>query len=428
MRVESREVGFWLVAKKRRRVFQFLKKEEVKMRRVSLIIFFVCLITMVNVASAAIYWVGGEEAAVWNDSDNWNTAADGSGTYRLPTAGDDTQINGNASVTLDITAEVNTLRFGVTPAGTQVFNVGSGTSVTAVGTSAEIISVGYLASPETVTVNQTGGTVKAYVSGGGANTRLGEVRIGRTATTAATYNLSGGTLDTEMLREGGNGYPSNLNDTGGTIVVRTAIRQFGSNDNTWDGANKETWTQKQSTFAPGGVGELAVNYLSSGEGTIYIGYDRPTTWLTSGTNAYTECYRSSEGTTVALDFVDADSYDNISEYGYASFAAVGDILNLNFTVGGNTFTPDIGETFDVWRIVTNQAASRGGAATGFSGSGYFATVNDTLGISNDVWMQGWISSGGYNNTILRLTYLPEPATIALLGLGLLALVRRPRRK
>jgi hypothetical protein len=253
---------------------------------------------------------------------------------------------------------------------------------------------------------------------------LGEVRIGRTATTTATYNLSGGTLDTEILREGGNGYTTSQQiDTGGTIVVRTGIRQLGSYDNTWDGANKETWTQGSSTFAPGGVGTLAAVYTGSGEGTIYIGWDRPTTWLTSGTSAYTQCYRSGSGTQLALDFIDYDSYDNISEYGYASFAAAGDILNLNFL-----FTPVMWETFDVWKIVTNQDVSRGGAATGFTGTGYFDTVNFTSWVPGDYFRQAWASSGIYNNTILRLTYIPEPATIALLGLGLLALVRRPRRK
>ena len=389
------------------------------MRRLSLIIFFVCLMT--TGASAAVYWVGGQDPALWNNTDNWNEAASGTGTYRLPTSTDDTQINGNASVTMDTTATVNILRFGVTTgtsAGNQVFNVGTGGSVTAAGTSAALITVGYAVGNPAV-VNQTGGLVKAVQTA----SRLGEVRIGGTTgatTLPAKYNLSGGTLDTEILREFNNNHVADLNDTGGTIVIRTGIRQLGATV-----GGLETWTQKQSTLAPGGVGEIAPVYSGSGKGTIYIGYDRPTTWLTSGTSAYTECYNSSSGTKLALDFIDGYSYDNISNYGNASFAAVGDILNLSF-LGG--YVPGTSWDFDVWKIVTNQDVSRGGAATGFTGTGLFNTVNDDLGIADDYWIQTWVSSGGYANTIFRLTYIPEPATIALLGLGLLALVRRPRRK
>jgi hypothetical protein len=361
-------------------------------------VFVVLLLGLMTGSAGAIVWTGGGGNSSWINVANWDLG-------REPNASDDTQINGTSTVTLDTTTTVNLLRFGVTGTGTQTFNVGPDRSVTATGTQGELIAVAKTASNPTI-INQTGGLVKAYQNNGG---RLGELRLGGVTAVVPTYNLSDGTLDVEILRKNGSVTATNylgvFNDTGGTVILRTGMRQFGILDPTWA---LNTWVQKQSTFAPGGVGEIAPIKDGSGtEGTIYIGWNSPTTWLTG---TYAECYRSSSGTIVALDFLDADSYDNISNNGNASFDASGDILNLNFL-----FTPSLNATFDIWKIVRE----------GNTGSGYFDTVNDNLA---GYFTQAWVDLGGVSGPeTFRLTYVPEPATIALLGLGSLIAVRRRKK-
>jgi hypothetical protein len=320
--------------------------------------------------------------------------------FRVPVAADDTVVDGDATVTLDMSGAVcAVLRFGVNLAGTQVFNVGPDTDVTVSSASGELISVGYLATT-TTTINQTGGLVKAFRSDGN---RMGEVRIGRASGTTATYNLSGGTLDTEILREGGSNYPGKLVDTGGTIVIRTAMRQFGSYFDFGTG-NYNTWTQGSSTFAPGGVGTISPVVSTLTEGTIYIGWNN--VGILSG--SYSEAYRSSSGTVVAIDVLDSDSYDNIKNYGYCSLGAIGDALALNFS-----YTPALNDTFDIWKITKDLC----------TGSGYFDTVTDNLpGYFNQLWVD--VESGITGNETLRLTYVPEPTTLVLLGIGSLIAARR----
>jgi len=360
------------------------------MRRVGVLLVITCLLGFSVTANATRTWVSGN-VGNWNDTVNWNGGA-------LPSSGETAQVN-NGTANLDTTATTvpGILLMGAASTDVGILNVKPGANLNVYKASSEIfclIKAGTSAGGS-ATVNQTGGTVRIGLAGT-ANGGTCETRLVTASTTLGTaaYNLSGGILDTDVLSKGNKtNTAATFTATGGTLVLRNMIYRFGKAS---EGAG---FNQGAATLEVGAVDTVAA--ISVGNSTNAMDYT-----VDGG------------GGTINIDIASASSYDKISQFVDTSATGT-DYANLQgatITVdllGG--FVPTVNSFFDVWTYTTAGMATPGA----LSGSG---TVNVPTG-----WQAEWkdLSGDGVNDT-LRLTYIPEPATIALFGLGLLAIRRNKK--
>jgi hypothetical protein len=346
------------------------------MKRLCFVFVVLMVSLMASTAGAVITWVDGA-VGNWSDGSKWV-----GGIAPINTT-DEARIN-NGTVYMDCDATVGLLRMcyaATTDVATLNLTTSagfSGKTLTVTKASNDLFVVGYKGA---ATVNQDTGTVKVARNDGGLT---GALRIKYTSTNpASSYNLSGGVMDTENLR-GSDISATNLglNDTGGTINLRTSIFRLG----TYDGTVMH-WTQGGSTLCPGGsVGNVSV-----------------------GTAAYETEWTTSLASKVRLELASDASYDTIHSSG-----------NANLTLGildiVASYTPLQDSFFDVIKLDLK---------AGKAGTGTFGSITDNLpGSFTAQWLD--LTADGFKET-LRVTYVPEPATIALLGLGSLIAVRRRKK-
>jgi len=317
-------------------------------------------------ANATRTWVSGNSGN-WTDTANWSGST-------LPSSTETAQIS-NGTCTLNANETIGQLLMGYASTDNTVLNINTGANFTVSKSSAELICLvkAGTSAGATTTVNHSSGTVKVF-SGSGT----GEVRLVTASTTTgtATYNLSGtAVLDTEILSKGNKTNSSaTFNATGGTLVIRNMIYRFG--------------------LISEGAG------FNQGQAKLEVGQINTVAAITIGNSTNAMDYTAGTGAILNIDIAGASNYDAITQYGSLANLA-GATMQIDL-LGG--FTPTQGQTFDIWKFNDPSKAGSG------------AVVGLPTG-----WSAAWVDTNADASTdTLRLTYTPEPATIALLGLGFLA--------
>jgi hypothetical protein len=330
--------------------------------------FLFALGTTVKAADVSGTWTGAVNNN-WSNTGNWSAYPEGTGTATIGDSG---------NVLLDSSQSVGIVLLTNATVGGAVLNITTGANLDIHKNSSELFGLARTAG-STGTVNHSAGTVTvSRVDGGGT----GETRLNNIAGATGTYNLSGtGILDTEVLSKGNSSRAGVWNATGGTLVIRNRIYRFGTIGN--------------------GYG------FNQGDCTLEIGAINTVKAIELGNSTNMDDYTVDAGGTMVFDVLSASSYDTILQYG-----SIANTLGAALVIRTAGYTPTVGSFFDVWTSVGKTGA----------GSGAFGSI--TAG-----WAAAWVDTdGGGTGSLdtLRLTYIPEPATIALFGLGLLALRRNKK--
>jgi len=345
-------------------------------KNVGVFLVFTFLLTFgstVKAADVSSSWTGLGDGHNWSDALNWNPG--------LPSGTGTATIDNSYTVDLDASQSVGIVLLATGTAGNATLNITSGANLTIYkSSSTELFGISRIAGG-IGTVNHEDGTVRVY-RGNGA----GEVRLSGVADATSYYNLSGtGVLDVEVLNKGDKSRPAYFNATGGTLVARNLINKFGLINDGYTG-----FLQGQATLEVGAIDTVAA-----------IGFGN-----SSNTMDYTVGNGVDKYGAMVFDIDSASSFDKILQYGNVA-NTLGASLIIRLLPG---YTPDVGTTFDVWTFGDKTKA----------GSGAFASITAN-------WTATWIDTNADLTTdTLQVKYIPEPATIALFGLGLLALRRNKK--
>ncbi len=363
------------------------------MKRSLIILLLVSLIS--SVANGAWYWVGTVDNS-WANNNNWHdgsTSPPGSEhsateSIRI-TAGtvnaDEDDTMGYLHLSRDDAAG------GPITAGNATVNINSGYTLNVSVLSTEIVSVAYIDNV-TNSLNVSNGRLNVWRGDG-----TGEIRLNHNynSTCVGNVTLSGtGIIDTEDLNKGDRAGGGDFSATGGTLVIRNEIDKFGklSEDLSYGfklgGATLEIASGNAGTAYVGSIGDIEIgnsqdcDFLMDSTSTVV--FDLGTAQNKGGTAGVNFDYIGTEG-----DFV------------------IDGTLLVRFSVA-----PEVGDYWDVWSVEYDVGS--------YAGSGSFDSLPTNI-------VASWENSSGEAHDILRLTYVPEPATVMLLGLGSLIGLRRRRK-
>jgi hypothetical protein len=183
------------------------------------------------------------------------------------------------------------------------------------------------------------------------------------------------------------------------------------------------------------VGGIGTFTMDSGSllitGHLYSG-------VTSGSNRWGAIYMNGGTVNVGSDFVVGMGAGTLDVHGWLYM--IGGTINDTgtFTISGTANT--VGEayisggTINAGNFAMRPIAGSGTAKLDVSGSGKIVITGDKVALIEGYIDNGWLYSGGVQQTDYSMVSLvggntviaPEPATLCLLGLGALSLIRRKK--
>ena len=348
---------------------------------------------MASVAGAAWYWEGDVDNN-WSTNGNWHDGTV-SPPGTIPHGATESMRVPQGTVNADVSDQMGYLMMSRTDTSLPVPAVGNATvtlnnsavTLTVSTGSSELVSVAY-SDNVTSNLNVSAGRLDVYRGTGAGELRLNHIY---SSTCVGNLNLSGtGIVDVEILNKGERNGGGTFTGTGGTLIVRDEIDKFGL----------DTENASWGFYLGGATLEMA---SWSDRGNV-VG------WLEIGNSQDTDFFMDSTST-VVFDLGLSTNNAGVAGTDYDYILSEGDYvidgtLLVNFLVA-----PNVGDYWDVWGILASDVGS-------YDGSGSFDNLPANI-------VASWLNVGTGNDT-LRLTYVPEPATIALLGLGLLAIRRNKK--
>jgi len=250
-------------------------------------------------------------------------------------------------------------------------------------------------------INQSGGTMRQVSS---ANTNFG--RAATNSTAKATYNLSDGFLNysagASEFSVGFSGGRGLFNQTGGSALF---VKSGGSALRIGNLSTGTTLTEGEYRLLGGRTTVIGSIILGTGgaplaKGKLVVNQvgQLDVNWLIT-----------SASTLDAVEFIVNSAND------FQIVAGGVNLANPSFRITLDSYTPTPGQT---WRVV-----DVGGSGISLPLDGHHP-LGDRYDFCNEDGL-GWCLYKDTNSD-LSLEYLPEPATLTLLGLGGLALLRRKR--
>jgi hypothetical protein len=336
--------------------------------------------------SAASYGFGTYGSGAWSDVSKWRDNSSGSwaNSTGLPGASDNVSVNNNATLALDMNAEISYMALVTTAAGATL-NINQADRTLTLGST---LAVGHASQTGVGVVNQSAGTLSA----GGVIT----------INDKGTYNLTSGTLQAgNTINVVGNGL---LDIKGGTVTSAvSSVRGFGGTGTVKLQSGSVIMAGTSAVRLDSDLFEISGGSLTL-DANVVLGYAKAAEMKIIGDEATlnfkTFSQAANNGASGTIRFV-------LDETGVSTIN-VAEWINLEastLVVDGSAYTGGAG-TFD---LIT-------------SGSFMPANIADTNKFSITGFANGAFITQDTDANKVTLTVIPEPATLGMfitVGAGLL---------